>query len=233
MAVDPDRAVGRLQLNEKAYYFCSLNCAAAFAQHPQRYTGYSKRDVPSDVLAKVVIAQRTRGDRSSPGIAGGAWCEVAVDSGRHWCANGAHSPSCSEFSERLGYANRSPIKLSAGLAMRVDHSYERSHRLHHAPRGRDGWEAIRRLRATRSCARSRWARRPRHAVGCLRRGSRCSNSHADGKLSTMSEITYRRLVPADLERIGRSIEPNASTPCTCSTATGSTRGSAISARRRG
>ena len=39
MAVDPDRAVGRLQLNEKAYYFCSLNCAAAFAQHPQRYTG--------------------------------------------------------------------------------------------------------------------------------------------------------------------------------------------------
>ena len=39
MAVDTDRAVGRLQVNEKAYYFCSLNCAAAFAQHPQRYTG--------------------------------------------------------------------------------------------------------------------------------------------------------------------------------------------------
>jgi adenylate cyclase len=39
MAVDPDRAVGRLQLNETAYYFCSLNCAAAFAQHPERYTG--------------------------------------------------------------------------------------------------------------------------------------------------------------------------------------------------
>ena len=39
MAVDPDRAVGRLQLNEKAYYFCSLTCAAAFALHPQRYTG--------------------------------------------------------------------------------------------------------------------------------------------------------------------------------------------------
>jgi adenylate cyclase len=39
MAVDPDRAVGCLQLNETAYYFCSLNCAAAFAQHPERYTG--------------------------------------------------------------------------------------------------------------------------------------------------------------------------------------------------
>jgi adenylate cyclase len=39
MAVDPERAVGRLQLDEKAYYFCSLNCAAAFAQHPERYSG--------------------------------------------------------------------------------------------------------------------------------------------------------------------------------------------------
>ena len=39
MVVEPDRAIGRLQLDEKAYYFCSLNCAAAFAQHPERYTG--------------------------------------------------------------------------------------------------------------------------------------------------------------------------------------------------
>jgi adenylate cyclase len=39
MVVDPDRAIGRLQLDAKAYYFCSLNCAAAFAQHPERYTG--------------------------------------------------------------------------------------------------------------------------------------------------------------------------------------------------
>jgi adenylate cyclase len=39
MAVDPERAVGRLQLDDKAYYFCSLTCAAAFAQHPERYTG--------------------------------------------------------------------------------------------------------------------------------------------------------------------------------------------------
>jgi adenylate cyclase len=37
MAVDPEHAVGRLLLDEKAYYFCSLTCAAAFAQHPERY----------------------------------------------------------------------------------------------------------------------------------------------------------------------------------------------------
>jgi adenylate cyclase len=37
MAVDPERAVGRLILDEKAHYFCSLSCTAAFAQHPERY----------------------------------------------------------------------------------------------------------------------------------------------------------------------------------------------------
>jgi adenylate cyclase len=37
MAVDPERAVGRVLLDEKAYYFCSLSCVAAFAQHPERY----------------------------------------------------------------------------------------------------------------------------------------------------------------------------------------------------
>jgi adenylate cyclase len=37
MAVDPERAVGRLTLEEKAYYFCSLTCVAAFAQHSERY----------------------------------------------------------------------------------------------------------------------------------------------------------------------------------------------------
>jgi adenylate cyclase len=37
MAVDPERAAGRLLLDEKAYHFCSLTCAAAFAQHPERY----------------------------------------------------------------------------------------------------------------------------------------------------------------------------------------------------
>ncbi|HEY6150845.1 MAG TPA: adenylate/guanylate cyclase domain-containing protein [Gaiellaceae bacterium] len=37
MAVDPERAVGRLLLDEKAHYFCSLSCVAAFSQHPERY----------------------------------------------------------------------------------------------------------------------------------------------------------------------------------------------------
>jgi class 3 adenylate cyclase len=37
MAVDPERAVGRLLVDEKAYHFCSLTCAAAFAQHAERY----------------------------------------------------------------------------------------------------------------------------------------------------------------------------------------------------
>jgi len=37
MAVDPEHAVGRLRLDEKAYHFCSLTCAAAFAEHPERY----------------------------------------------------------------------------------------------------------------------------------------------------------------------------------------------------
>ena len=37
MAVDPERAVGRLLLDQQAYYFCSLTCAAAFAQSPERY----------------------------------------------------------------------------------------------------------------------------------------------------------------------------------------------------
>ena len=37
MAVDPEHAVGRLLVDEKAHYFCSLTCAAAFAHHPERY----------------------------------------------------------------------------------------------------------------------------------------------------------------------------------------------------
>jgi len=37
MAVDPDHAVGRLLVDEKTYHFCSLTCAGAFAQHPERY----------------------------------------------------------------------------------------------------------------------------------------------------------------------------------------------------
>jgi class 3 adenylate cyclase/YHS domain-containing protein len=38
MAVDPDRAAGRLVHDGDAYFFCSLTCAGAFAQQPDRYT---------------------------------------------------------------------------------------------------------------------------------------------------------------------------------------------------
>ena len=37
MVVDPERAVGRLMVGEKAHFFCSLSCTAAFAEHPERY----------------------------------------------------------------------------------------------------------------------------------------------------------------------------------------------------
>jgi len=39
MAVDPDRAAGRLILHDTAYFFCSLTCAGEFAHHPERFTG--------------------------------------------------------------------------------------------------------------------------------------------------------------------------------------------------
>jgi adenylate cyclase len=37
MAVDPDRAAGRLVHDAGVYFFCSLSCAGAFAQQPDRY----------------------------------------------------------------------------------------------------------------------------------------------------------------------------------------------------
>jgi class 3 adenylate cyclase/YHS domain-containing protein len=37
MAVDPDKAVGRLTYESRAYFFCSLTCAAAFGQNPERF----------------------------------------------------------------------------------------------------------------------------------------------------------------------------------------------------
>jgi adenylate cyclase len=37
MAVDPDRAPGRLLHEGQAYFFCSLSCAGAFAQQPDRF----------------------------------------------------------------------------------------------------------------------------------------------------------------------------------------------------
>jgi adenylate cyclase len=37
MAVDPDRAAGRLMYDDTAYFFCTLQCAAAFAADPERF----------------------------------------------------------------------------------------------------------------------------------------------------------------------------------------------------
>ena len=37
MAVDPDHAPGRLIHDGTAYYFCTLTCAGAFAQEPERF----------------------------------------------------------------------------------------------------------------------------------------------------------------------------------------------------
>jgi adenylate cyclase len=38
MVVDPDHAAGRLMYEETAYFFCTLDCAAAFAQRPDTFT---------------------------------------------------------------------------------------------------------------------------------------------------------------------------------------------------
>jgi class 3 adenylate cyclase/YHS domain-containing protein len=43
MAVDPDRAAGRLMYEDVAYFFCALECAAAFAGHPERYADQGPR----------------------------------------------------------------------------------------------------------------------------------------------------------------------------------------------
>ena len=37
MAVDPDRAPGQLKYDDTVHFFCSLTCAAAFAQNPERF----------------------------------------------------------------------------------------------------------------------------------------------------------------------------------------------------
>ena len=37
MAVEPERAAGRLVHQDTAYYFCTLACAAQFARHPERF----------------------------------------------------------------------------------------------------------------------------------------------------------------------------------------------------
>jgi YHS domain-containing protein len=37
MAVDPERAAGRLNYKDATYFFCTLTCAGAFARHPDRF----------------------------------------------------------------------------------------------------------------------------------------------------------------------------------------------------
>lgn len=37
MAVEPERALGQLRYEGTAYFFCSLTCAGAFAQNPERF----------------------------------------------------------------------------------------------------------------------------------------------------------------------------------------------------
>jgi adenylate cyclase len=39
MAVDPDHSAGRLTYEGTAYFFCTLDCAAAFAQRPEAFAG--------------------------------------------------------------------------------------------------------------------------------------------------------------------------------------------------
>jgi adenylate cyclase len=39
MAVDPERAPGRLLYDGEAYFFCSLACAGEFARQPERFAG--------------------------------------------------------------------------------------------------------------------------------------------------------------------------------------------------
>jgi adenylate cyclase len=37
MAVDPERAAGRLNYNDSTYFFCTLACAGEFARYPERF----------------------------------------------------------------------------------------------------------------------------------------------------------------------------------------------------
>jgi adenylate cyclase len=39
MIVDPDHAAGRLMYDGTAYFFCTLDCAGAFARRPETFTG--------------------------------------------------------------------------------------------------------------------------------------------------------------------------------------------------
>ncbi len=40
MHVQPESAIAQLRVNERIYYFCSLECAKAFSNHPDRYLNH-------------------------------------------------------------------------------------------------------------------------------------------------------------------------------------------------
>jgi YHS domain-containing protein len=42
MLVDPDRAPGRVIHDDRAYFFCSLACTAAFASDPDRFAAHAQ-----------------------------------------------------------------------------------------------------------------------------------------------------------------------------------------------
>jgi adenylate cyclase len=44
MAVDPNRAAGRLVYEGKAYFFCTLTCAGDFARNPERFAVWTPLD---------------------------------------------------------------------------------------------------------------------------------------------------------------------------------------------
>jgi adenylate cyclase len=44
MAVDPNRAAGRLVYEGKAYFFCTLTCAGDFARNPERFAAWTPLD---------------------------------------------------------------------------------------------------------------------------------------------------------------------------------------------
>ena len=46
MAVDTQRAVGRLEFGGDTYFFCSLRCAGQFAGQPEAFTRKSGADAP-------------------------------------------------------------------------------------------------------------------------------------------------------------------------------------------
>jgi hypothetical protein len=88
--------------------------------------------------------------RSSPGIAGGAWCEVAVDSAGTGARMARTLHLAANFRSVSVTQTEAQSSSQPGLAMRVDHSYERLVRLRDVfEHGRRAQHASRAERAPR------------------------------------------------------------------------------------